>query len=152
VFEEESEGSRGRAKVPLDRLAVVMEQDVPFNAWLGLRHELIEEGFVRARVPYKRDLIGDATRPALHGGVLASIADAVSGAAVFSRLRVGDKCSTVDLRIDFLRPGKEQDVICEAEVLRLGRQVAVASARLYQESGEDIAVAKAVFMVRRAEP
>lgn len=136
--------------VNLDGLREAMEDLVPFNRLLGFKAEELSRGFVRARCPFKPELIGDARRPALHGGVLATFADATCGAAVFTKLRKGDTCATVDLRIDYLRPGLEQDTICEAEVLRVGNQVAVTSARLFQDSGADIAVCKAVFMVKRA--
>ena len=102
-------------------------------------------------MPFRKELIGDATRPAIHGGVMSSFADATCGAAVFTALRKGDTCSTIDLRVDYLRPGLEQDIVAEARVLRIGGQVAVAEARLFQDSGEDIAVAKGVFMIRRRQ-
>jgi uncharacterized protein (TIGR00369 family) len=63
-------------------------------------------------------------------------------------LRTGDTCSTIDLRIDYLRPGRDQDILLEGKVLRIGGQLAVAEVRIYQQSGEDIAVAKAVFSSR----
>ena len=137
--------------MPLSAIETVMNEKIPFNVLLGLRCETMERGFVRGRIPFKKELIGDATRPAIHGGVLSSFSDATCGAAVFTMLRLGDTCSTIDLRIDYLRPGLEQDIIAEGRVLRIGGQVAVAEARLFQDSGEDIAVAKAVFMVRRKQ-
>jgi len=139
---------------PLVELAVIgqiMAEAIPFNKLLGMRCESLERGLVRSLVPFRPELIGDATRPALHGGVLSALADATCGAAVFTLLRPGDSCSTIDLRLDYLRPGREQDIRCEARVLRLGGQVAVTEARLYQDSGADIAVAKGVFMVRRGK-
>lgn len=125
------------------------EELVPFNRLLGIECVSIEDGKLKTRIPYRKDLIGDWTRPAIHGGVLSSFADATMGAAVFTKLSTEDACSTVDLRIDYLRPGLEKDIFCEAEVLRCGRAVAVVSAQLYQEPGSNIAVSKGVFMIRR---
>jgi uncharacterized protein (TIGR00369 family) len=137
--------------VSLDLVRQLMEERVPFNAYLGIKCEALSRGAVKARIPFRPELIGDSTRPAIHGGVLSSFADACCGAAVFTLLRTGDTCSTIDLRIDYLRPGRDQDILLEGKVLRIGGQLAVAEVRIYQQSGEDIAVAKAVFMVRRRQ-
>lgn len=137
--------------LPLKDIEVVMTQKVPFNVLLGIQCDKMDRGFIRARVPFRKELVGDATRPAIHGGVMSSFADATCGAAVFTALRKGDTCSTIDLRVDYLRPGLEQDIVAEARVLRIGGQVGVAEARLFQDSGEDIAVAKGVFMIRRRQ-
>jgi uncharacterized protein (TIGR00369 family) len=135
----------------LDAINRVMNEIVPFNKLIGLNCVELKRGFAKAEVPFKDDLVGDVTRPAIHGGVLATVADAVCGAAVFTMLRPGDTCSTIDLRIDYLRPGLSQTIFAEGEVLRIGGQVAVAQGRLYQENGENIAVSKGVFMIRRRQ-
>jgi len=130
----------------------LVETSIPFNSYLGLRCEEVRPGFAKLLIPFRHELVGDPMRPAIHGGVISALADTSCGAAVFTRLRPGDRCSTVDLRIDYLRPGlTEQDLRCEAEILRIGRAVAVISARVYQDSGENIAVARAAFMIRRAD-
>lgn len=136
--------------IALDSIIQFMEQGVPYNRVLGIKVEELKRGYARCRIPFRDELIGDPLRPAIHGGVISAFADTICGAAVFTQLRPGDRCSTVDLRIDYLRPGLNQDLRCEATVLRLGNQVAVTSGRVYQDGGDDIASAKAVFMIRRA--
>ena len=91
-------------------------------------------------------------RPALHGGVLSMIADTVGGAAVFTVTRPGDRVATIDLRIDYLRPGRLEDIIGEAKVVRVGTRVGVASITLTQPGDpEPIALAMGVYTIRRAD-
>ena len=109
------------------KLVDFFEQRIPFNRHLGVRVTAISEGKCTICVPFKQDWVGDPDRPALHGGLLSTLADASGGLAVFSRLPepVVDRASTVDLRVDYLRPGLLEDLYCDAEVLRLGNRVAV---------------------------
>ncbi len=130
------------------RLREVMEERIPFNRFLGLRAEVLEEGFARLRMPFRAELIGDGRRPALHGGTLSALADTCGGAVIFTRLERGDACSTIDLRIDYLRPGAPEDVFAEGRLLRLGRTVGVVSIRLLQGDTE-IAVSTASYNIRR---
>ena len=113
------------------------EEQIPFNRWLGMRVERAQEGKVTVRIPFRPELVGDPRRPALHGGVLSTLADTAGGLAVFSA--VGDptcKVSTVDLLVDYLRPGILEDLLCEAEILRLGHRVAVVQMVVLQGGGD----------------
>jgi uncharacterized protein (TIGR00369 family) len=130
-------------------LRQVMEEMIPFNRWLGVRMTRAEPGFARLEIPFREELIGDPLRPALHGGVLSALADAAGGGAVWTviedeRARV----STIDLRIDYLRPAKLELVIAEATVVRVGNRVGVADVRLFQSDGsETIATGKGVYNI-----
>lgn len=119
-----------------------MEEQIPFNRFLGLRLVRAEAGFARLEVPFRDELVGDARRPALHGGVISMLADTAGGAAVF--LGIEDehaRVSTIDLRIDYLRPAKLEPLVAEARLVRAGNRVGVADVRLFQPSAEDVTVA-----------
>jgi uncharacterized protein (TIGR00369 family) len=131
-------------------LKQVMEEIIPFNRYLGMKLTRAAIGFVRLEVPFRPELVGDPLRPALHGGVLSALADTAGGAAVWSgvedeRARV----STIDLRIDYLRPGKLELVAAEAQVVRLGNRVGVVDMRIFHPSAESetIATGKGVYNV-----
>jgi uncharacterized protein (TIGR00369 family) len=131
-------------------LRQVIETYIPFNKVLGVKVAEIDRGRVRLEVPFKDELIGDPLRPALHGGVLSTLADTAGGAAVWSALEDGRaRVQTIDLRIDYLRPGKRETVVAEANVVRMGRRVAVVDMRLFHSSAptETIATGKGVFNI-----
>jgi uncharacterized protein (TIGR00369 family) len=133
-----------------DVLRQVMEQMIPFNRYLGVRVGALRQGFARLEVPFRDELVGDPLRPALHGGVLSALADTAGGAAVWTgtedeRARV----STIDLRIDYLRPARLVTVVAEATVVRLGNRVGVADVRVFHPDAEDetIATGKGVYNI-----
>jgi len=134
------------------QLIKFMNEKIPFNRSLGLQLILAKDGFAKMRLPFREDFVGDPFRPAIHGGVISSLIDTTGGAAVFSAIGDTALCSTVDLRVDFLRPGELEDLICEAQVVRIGNRVAVIDATVTQTTKQEpIATGKAVFNVRRNE-
>jgi uncharacterized protein (TIGR00369 family) len=145
-------------------LARFMEEDIPFNRLLGMRVDLLRRGECVLRIPWSDSLIGDASRPAIHGGVISSLADTAGGATCFSMLtKREDRVSTVDLRVDYLRPGPSMDLCCHAKTIRMGNRVAVARMEVFAGSvpilaqpkrseTEPIATAQAVYnVVRRGD-
>lgn len=132
-------------------IRLFMEQQIPFNRFLGIRVAVARDGFARFELPFREELVGDPFRPALHGGVLSTLIDTCGGCAVFTAARDEDRVSTVDLRVDFLRPGPLQDLGCEARVLRIGNRVGVTEMRAFPLSDEErvIASGMGVYNVRR---
>ena len=139
-----------------DKLVAFFEQQIPFNRHLGIQVIEVEKGECLIKVPFHQDWIGDPHRPALHGGVLSTVADAAGGLAVFSVLSDlgADRASTVDLRIDYLRRGLLEDVYCRAKVLRVGNRVAVTEMACLQGENLDYVAAecRAVYNIHRAQP
>ena len=134
----------------MDQLRRYFEDNIPLHVWLGLKVVELARGRCILEVPFRRELVGDAERPALHGGVLSTLADAAGGLAVYSQMDDPGtgRTSTVDLRVDYLRPGALQDLRCEAQVLRMGNRVAVA--RMVLTQGDHLpAEARGVYNVIR---
>ena len=134
----------------LDLLTRIMQEHIPFNRVLGVRVVSAERGTVRLMVPFRPELVGDPMRPALHGGVLSALADTAGGAVVWSGIEDDrGRVSTIDLRIDYLRPARLEDVVAEATTVRLGKRVGVADIRLFHPAREEetIATGKGVYNV-----
>ena len=131
----------------------LMEQDVPFNRHIGIKVLEIREGFLKARVPFRPEFIGDPRRPALHGGFLSAIVDACGGLAVWTFFDIDDLISTVDMRVDFLRPGPEGDIIAESRGVRSGNRVSVVNTVVYsaEDSRGALAEGRAVYNTRKSE-
>ena len=125
-------------------------EDVPFHHLIGLKVTSAADGKARSFLAYRPDFIGDASRPALHGGVLATLVDVCGGAAVMSAIGPRDRISTIDFRVDFLRPGQPLDIFCDALVTRIGARVAVASAVVHHgDPAQPVAEGKCVYDIRR---
>lgn len=131
-------------------LRQVMEELIPFNRLLGVKVIQIDRGHVRIEVPFRADLIGDPMRQAIHGGVISALSDAAGGCAVWSAVEEpSSRVSTIDMRIDYLRPGRGETLVAEADVVRIGRRVGVVDMRCFHPSapGESIATGKGVYNI-----
>jgi uncharacterized protein (TIGR00369 family) len=138
----------------VSQLKNFMERNIPFNAFLGMEVTLMGDGEAEMMIPARPELTGDPFRPAVHGGVLSSLADTAGGLAVFTQIGRTRIASTVDLRIDYLRPGQvDKDIFARAKVLRAGNRVAATHTVVYQEDiDQPIATANAVYnMVNRSK-
>jgi len=131
------------------------EEFIPFNKFLGMRVASIKKGFARIEIPFRPELIGDPLRPALHGGVVSTLADTAGGMAVWSGVDdERSRVSTIDLRIDYLRPARLETLVAEATVVRLGNRVGVADVRLFHPGAESdtVATGKGVYNVKIVKP
>ena len=133
------------------------ERGIPYNRMLGLVVERIERGHAVLRMPWRDELVGDVARKAVHGGVTSMIVDTAGGAACFAMLdSEDDRVSTVDLRVDYLRPGAAGDLWCRAEIVRMGNRVGVARMEVFSgglpapgEPAKPIATGQGVYNVVR---
>ena len=135
----------------------LFEASVPFNQVLGLKVESIGPDAPKLRFEMRPELIGNPRKQILHGGVISAVLDVAAGFAVHlavarqksEEAAVGHfpSIGTIDLRVDYLRPGRGNFFIATGRVVRLGNRVAVAHMELVNDSGELIATGGAAYMV-----
>ena len=140
-------------------VAEFIGQAIPFNRHIGLGVYHISRGHCVLRIGPAPFLTGDPGRPALHGGVLSTLIDTAGGAACFSMFDTEqDRASTLDLRVDYLRPGPtETTLFCEARVVRMGNRVCVTRMEVFagrcprpsEVERKPIATGQAVYNVVR---
>jgi uncharacterized protein (TIGR00369 family) len=138
----------------LELVRKFMRELVPFNAFLGVEVDSLAEGRAVFSLPFRPEFIGDSTRnpPALHGGLIATLLDTCGGAAVWTTVNPTDKVSTIDMRVDYLRPGRGEPLLAEATVIRTGNRVGVTTMRAFHPSAPSDAIAEArgVYNIKRA--
>lgn len=87
----------------------------------------------------------------LHGGVLCDIADAAMGIAFASTLALGESFTTVELKINYLRPVREARLRADGRVVERGRTVGYAECEVKDASGKLIAKSSSTCLVLRGE-
>jgi uncharacterized protein (TIGR00369 family) len=122
---------------------------VPHNQALGLDVVDLDEGTAHLRLPYAAELVGNVDTGVLHGGAITALMDAACGAAVFMKLPSPVPIATLDLRIDYLKPGAAgRDIDARCECYRLTRNVAFVRGIAFHDDPDDpIAAAAGTFMV-----
>lgn len=136
-------------------------EQIPFNRQIGLEmRELdLEKLTLSASFQLRPELIGNIWKNILHGGVIATALDTVGGltAMVAAYQRLGDidwqektarlsKLGTVDMRVDYLKPGRGEHFTCHGSILRTGNKLVVARMELSNDAGELIATGTATYL------
>lgn len=138
----------------------IFNEKIPFNKVLGLKVELLRYDLVKLKFEMHDELIGNYMRGTLHGGVISSSIDVTGGLSAFmgiqqkfpdgdleDKLEKFSKLGTIDLRVDYLRPGFGKHFITTGYTLRTGSRVAVARIELNNEQNDLIAVGTGSYIV-----
>lgn len=141
-------------------LKKVFEEMIVFNQVLGLKITSLKPTQVRGRIDMKPDLIGHFSFNRIHGGVISAGLDAMGGLAVMAaigarhmdetplqRLHRFGKLGTIDLRIDYLRPGIGEYFELRAEVMRLGSRVASTRMEFLGADGKLLSTGAGAYIV-----
>lgn len=145
---------------PIERLTELfhnIEDLIPFNRYLGLHADSIDESGAVVHLDMRDELIGNFQVGVLHGGVISATLDVVGGvaamvSAVLREESIEDSIqrlrptSTIDLRVDYLRPGAGKRFTARGFTLRAGSRVAVTRMEFHNETGELLAVGTGTYM------
>ena len=138
----------------------LFEHKIRFNELLGLSVDSLSAAGPRIRFDMRPELIGHYSYGRLHGGVTSAVLDAMGGLALM--VAIGDKhrdetadqvlhrfgrIGTIDLRVDYLRPGMGHRFTASAHVTRMGGRIASTQMALENETGALIATAAAAYVV-----
>ncbi len=87
----------------------------------------------------------------LHGGIICDIADAAIGMAWASELEDGESFTTLELKVNYLKPVWNARLQAEARVKKRGRSVGLAECEVRDEKGDLIAYATSTLMTLRGD-
>lgn len=87
----------------------------------------------------------------LHGGILCDVADAAMGMAYASTLEAGESFTTLELKINFLKPVWEAELQAVGRVVQRGRTVGLVECDVLDEQGMLVAHAVSTCMTLRGE-
>lgn len=137
------------------------EDQIAFNQVLGMKiAELHGPNGTVCRFEMRPELVGHYVHGRLHGGVTAAVLDATAGMALM--VAIGEKFAhetaeqvmhrfgkmgTIDMRIDYLRPGLGQYFLAQAMVTRLGGRIGSTQMRLLNDQGTLIATGAGAYVI-----
>jgi uncharacterized protein (TIGR00369 family) len=145
----------------LEQLSLAFTK-IPFNQMLGLQLKNLNTNDVTMCFSMKEQLIGNFLQGILHGGVISSVLDMAGGMAVMASIihqrtnlsidelaNVLGKCSTVDLQISYLRPGKGEHFIAKAWLLKSGAQISFVRMELLNHNDTLIASGTGTYICHK---
>ncbi len=150
------------AEFELDAIKEYYLELIPFNKVLGIDIDDLDYETSQAVTSFKmtKDLIGNSIAGILHGGVTASVIDLTGGlSALISCVKLNEdkpidvikkkvtSSATIDMRVDYLRPGKGRSFKCKSRVIRAGSRIVVAKIDLYNEIKTRIATGTATYLI-----
>lgn len=120
----------------------------PVSQLIGFRMVAVEAG----RVTFELEAGPQHSSPpgTVHGGILCDLADAAMGCANATRLEEGETFTTVELKINFLKPVWSARLTAVGQVIKGGRLIALTECRITDESGSLVAYATSTCMTLRA--
>jgi len=87
----------------------------------------------------------------LHGGVLCDLADAAMGMAYAASLAAGETFTTLELKINFLKPIWQSRLRAEGRIVKPGRTIGLVECDVRDEGGSLVARASSTCMTLRGE-
>jgi len=126
---------------------------IPYARWLGLTMTITQRDDVIGKLTFSEHLIGNASIPALHGGVLAALLEST---AMFELVMTAETMTlpkTINATIEYLRSARPRDVFARASITRRGRRIASMRSIAWQDDPDrPIAAANVHFLLGPAVP
>ena len=148
---DDAESASQLDAVNLEHRADVAAEEfpAPIGRLLGLK--ITNSGSGRAMVEFEADARHANPMGTLHGGVLCDLADAAMGVAYLSTLARGETLTTIELKINFLRPVWNGKLRAEARIVRAGKVVGLVECDIFDERQRLVARASSTCMTLRGQ-
>ena len=144
----------------LDFIREIVEENVPLNKILGIKLESLDMDGARLKIAMKDIMVGNYVQGILHGGIISTLLDVTGSVTAYIGVLkdligrpaeeiIGPlgKIITIDLRIDYLRPGKGEFFVAEGSMLRLGKKFCVIRTQLHDDQDKMIAVGTGTYIL-----
>ena len=124
-----------------------MKTNNPFWSLLGMELTEIKKGWAKIRLPITEKLtngIGVA-----HGGAIFSPADSAVGMALIGLVNKDENISTLEMKINYLKPLAEGEIIAEAKIVHRGTMTAIGDVEVRDGQGTLIAKGLATYAITK---
>ena len=122
-----------------------MKKNNPFWSLLGMEIIGIKKGWAKIRLPFTKKLtngIGVA-----HGGAIFSPADSAVGMALIGLTERDESISTLEMKINYLKPLSGGEIIAEAKIVHRGTMTAIGDVEVRDGDGNLIAKGLATYAI-----
>ena len=152
VTEMSMSQSQIRPSRMLDQLQAALRGELPpppVARLIGFRLTAVAEG--RATVVLEAGPQHANPMGTLHGDILCDVADAAMGIAYASTLEDDESFTTLELKINFLKPVWNSKLTAEGKVVKRGRTIGLTECDVTDEKGSLVARASSTCMTLRGQ-
>jgi uncharacterized protein (TIGR00369 family) len=136
----------------LDRIKRMMDSEIPHPPvaqLVGFRITSVEPG--EAVIEFEAGEAHANPMGTLHGGILCDIADAAMGIALGAAIDDDESFTTLELKINFLKPIWKAKLKATGRIVKQGRTIALIECGVTDERGSLVAYATSTCMILRGE-
>ena len=136
----------------IDHLRAVVRGEAPqppVAQLVGFSLKSVGEG--QAGIEFEAGAQHTNPRGTLHGGILCDIADAAMALAYATTIGDGESFTTLELKINFLKPIWEAKLTAHGKVVKRGRTVGLTECDVVDDKGSLVARASSTCMTLRGE-
>lgn len=140
---------RAPTKLDLIRARLRSGNLLPIASHLGFHITAVDAGLVTIELDVRlhhTNAVGT-----LHGGVLCDIADAAMALAHATNLEADETFTTLELKINFLKPVWKGKVRAEGKVIKQGRTIGLTECDVFDHTGSLVAHATSTVMTLRGK-
>ncbi len=123
-------------------------QEIPFNSHVGLRLVRLHQDGVTVQCDLRPELLNGSG--VLHGGVTATLADVAVGMALARHLGRPRSATTVELKVNYLRPVAHGKITARAHLIKVGATLCCGRVDMVDAQKRPVAVALVTYMILRA--
>ncbi len=136
-------------ELSIDVAEQLVTNAIPHAKEMGIEFVALEDARMTIKVEQQPHFVGNPESGVIHGGVITTLLDSVSGIAVYAKTGRFEPLATLDLRIDYLKPSAPGlPIFAQAECYKATSSVAFVWGIAYQVNREDpIAHSAGSFML-----
>jgi len=115
----------------------------PFGDLIGLEFTKLEKGASQCKLKISENLLNP--HKVMHGGAIYTMTDTGMGAAVYSYLDEKELCSSLEIKISYLKSVKSGILTCDTKMIHNGKHVAFLESVVKDSNEQLVATATGTF-------
>ncbi len=127
--------------------ALKIKRNVPFEKLIGIELLDVKKGWAKMRLPLSDKLL--QPQGIAHGGTIMSLADTVVAMALVGICDRDETFTTVEMKINFLKPFEKDEIIAEGKIISKGKTIAVGDVDIKDPEGRLIAKSLVTYSITR---
>ena len=122
-----------------------MKKTSPFNQLVGIRLVRVHRDGVTIDCKLRPALLNASG--VLHGGVTATLADAAVGIAITQRIGRAGAATTVEMKLNYLRPVSSRKITARARLLHMGSTLCIGRVDMFDDAKKLVSTALVTYML-----